>query len=167
MKETFTEIYERYSALVIKSVVAQTGNFELANEICQNVFMSFYIHMNRVEIEFVKAWLLHAAKNQVIDYRKKASTRREVMSEQQPEEMLQQEHGSDIEKQYSDRSFICEIMEKLKSTNMVWYEVIDCVCVQQMTSEEACEYLGIPSDVLRSRLHRARQFLHKNFDKDR
>lgn len=61
--EAFTEIYREYSPMVIKSVVAQTGDVELGNEICQNVFMSYFRNMDRVDKDYIKAWLLHAAKN--------------------------------------------------------------------------------------------------------
>lgn len=164
--ETFTDVYKRYAALIIKSVVAQTNDEELANEICQNVFMSYYRHMERIETDFVKAWLLHAARNQMIDYWKRASTRKELLAEQKPEGLMEKEDCCNVEKICSDRTFICEIMKDLKAENEIWYEVIECICIRQMTSEEACEYLGIPPDVLRSRLHRARCYLHKMYDKE-
>ena len=166
-KEAFTEVYERYAASIIKSVVAQTKDIELANEICQNVFMSYYRHMHKVEPEFVKAWLFHAMDNQLIDYWRKASTRRESLEEEGSEIIASAKDRCNVEKQCSDRRFICEIMEKLKEKNRNWYDVIVCICVRQMTQEEASSYLGISEEDLRSRLYRARKFLREIFDEER
>lgn len=162
--ETFTEMYERYASMIIKSVVAQTNDVELANEICQNVFLSYYRNIHKVEKEFAKAWLLHAMRNQMVDHWRKASTRKELLKESEMEELYEVADDCDIEKKYSDRQFICEILEHLKEVNILWYEVIDCICIRQMTPEEVCSYLEIPPGALRSRLNRARSYLRKMYD---
>lgn len=166
-RETFTEVYKRYSALIMKSVMAQTENMELAEEICQNVFLAYYRHMDKVEPEFVKAWLLHVTDNQIIDYQRKLGRRMKILHEKSTEEFMGAEAPVDVVKQYTDRRFICEIMEKLKEKNPRWYEIIDCVCIKQMSLEEAEKYLGVPKEDLKSRLYRARKFIREMFEEER
>ena len=165
--ETFTEVYKRHAASIIKSVVARTNDRELADEICQNVFLAYYKHMDHVQTEFIKAWLYEMMEHQLIDYWRKASTNHEKLIDEDAEGVLDPEDRMNIEKQYSDRRFIYEIMEKLKERNRNWYDVIECICIRQMTQEEACRYMGISSADLRSRLYRARKFLKEEFEKER
>lgn len=161
--ETFTEVYNRYASLVIKSVVAQTNDVELGNEICQKVFLSFYRNMDKVSGEYAKTWLLHAAKNQLIDYWRRASTRKEFLPEDERSGRMEKADGTDLEKQCSDRMFICELLEDLKREKKEWYDVVDFICVQEMSPEEAAEKLGISSGLVRSRLYRARRYLQKKY----
>jgi DNA-directed RNA polymerase specialized sigma24 family protein len=58
-------------------------------------------------------------------------------------------------------------MKELKEKNTQWYEVVDCVCIQQMSQDEASEYLHVPKQDLKSRLYRARQFLRDIFENER
>lgn len=164
--EAFTEMYQRYSDLVVKSVVAQTKDVDLANEICQNVFMSYYQNMDRIEVKFIKTWLLEVTKNQLIDYWRKASTRKEILIEEDSGTIPEKISHFSVEKQYYDKMLICEILEDLKETNEKWYEVIECVCIRQMEHEEAAKYLNIGPVVLRSRLYRARNHIIRKYGVD-
>ena len=76
--ETFTELYERCGASIKKSVVAQTRDEQLAEEICQQTFLIYYENMDHVRPDMEKAWLFKVARNLLIDYWRKASTRNEV-----------------------------------------------------------------------------------------
>ncbi len=164
-EETFTEVYKRYAALVMKSVVAQTNDRELAAEICQQTFLAYYRNMEAVEPEFVKAWLLHVAKNLLIDHWRKASTRKEILVD--GSDMLNREmSGPDMEKQCTDRLFLQKILAELKEENELWYEVIDYICIREVSHEETAKHLGISSAVLRARLYRAKHFLQAKYGTD-
>lgn len=165
-EETFTEAYREYSSMVIKSVVAQTGDIELGNEICQNVFLSYYRSMDRVEKEYVKAWLLHATKNQLIDHWRKSRSRKELLMDHNSEEFPQKFSSNDTEKEGCNKMFACELLEDLKRTKPHWYDVVECVCVMEMRPEEACEYLGLSPGVLRGRLQRARHYIKEKYGED-
>lgn len=41
-KKRFEEIYKKYSALIIKAVYDMTSDFNIAEEICQHVFMLYF-----------------------------------------------------------------------------------------------------------------------------
>lgn len=165
-EEAFAETYNRYAVLVKKSVMAQTNNEDLAEEICQSVFVSLFRHIDRIDEDYVKAWLLRATKNKVIDYWRKASTRLEISSEYAQRMCEGQLLESDMEKRYANRQLICELLKDLKDTNFTWYQVIDCVCVRQMSHEEAERALGISPGVLRSRLYRARIYIQEKYGKE-
>ncbi|MDO4345048.1 MAG: RNA polymerase sigma factor [Eubacteriales bacterium] len=165
-QETFAEIYERYATLIMKSVVAQTGSIELAEEICQQTFLLFYKNMENIEPEFAKAWLLHTAKNLVIDHWRKASTRKEVLMDGDAREFGEIADRENVEKKCEDRWFICALMEELLRENRLWYDAIDCICIREMDHKEAAKLLGISPTVLRARLYRAKRFIQKKYEKE-
>lgn len=165
--ETFTEVYKRYAALIMKSVMAQTQDREAAEEICQNVFLSYYKNMDKVDESFEKAWLLHVANNQVIDYWRKNGSKSKHDADVSMETLCGKKDENDVVKRYTERRFIYEIMENLRKKNPNWYEIVDCICVRQMTLEEASEELGVPVRDLKSRLYRARKYLRTMFEKEK
>lgn len=52
----FEEYFLKYKNLVIRIVMNKTGDYQTAQEICQQVFISFYTNMDKVSPELVKAW---------------------------------------------------------------------------------------------------------------
>lgn len=164
--ETFTEIYERYGDLIMKSVMAQTNDRELAAEICQQTFFAFYRKMDTIDMGFVKAWLMHVAKNLLIDYWRKASTRKEILEEDSVGVYAGRSVTDDMEKRSIDRMFLCKVLEDLKKENELWYEVVDYICIREESYEESAKQLGITPAVLRARLYRARRYLQNKFGDD-
>ena len=53
----------------------KTGDYQTAQEICQQVFISFYTNMDKVSPELVKAWLIRSTQNAVVDYIRKSKTK--------------------------------------------------------------------------------------------
>lgn len=164
--ETFTEIYERYATVVKRSVVAQTNDEELAMEICQQTFLAYYRNMDEVDKDFVKAWLLQVAQNLLVDHWRKASTRNEIVHDELSEEYLNQSADIDIDKEATDKIFLSRLLKDLKEENELWYEVVDYICIREMSCDEAAKHLGISPTMLRARLYRARCFLRKKYGKD-
>ncbi|MDO4523135.1 MAG: sigma-70 family RNA polymerase sigma factor [Eubacteriales bacterium] len=165
-KEAFTEAYRSYSGLVMKSVMTQTSDVELAQEICQNTFIKYYQNMDKVNKDFIKAWLLHVAKNMLIDYWRKASTRKELCVNSDSEEVLECSSGQDVETEFVNKMFATSILQELWDVNRDWYNVIDCIYLRELTIAEAAEYLEIDSKVLSARLYRAKQYLRKKYMND-
>ncbi|EET59690.1 Sigma-70 region 2 [Marvinbryantia formatexigens DSM 14469] len=161
--ETFTENYKRYGALVMKSVVAQTKDKELAAEICQQTFLHYYRVMDTVDETRIKAWLLHVAKNLLIDYWRKASTRREFSVESTAEVLEETGHTADMEKQCADRMFICQLLEDLKEANELWFEVIYYIFVLNMSYDETAKLLDISPATLRARMYRAKNYIKEKY----
>lgn len=162
--ETFTEIYERYAELILKSVMAQTGDIELAEEVCQQTFANFYQHMKSVDLQYVKTWLIHVSNHLLIDYWRKASTRNEVLDEDSAGVCIESAVAADIAGQCTAKVFLCDLLRDLRTVNVNWYEVIDHVCVRGESCEEAAEQLGISAAVLRARLHRARNYIREKYE---
>lgn len=164
--ETFTENYKRYGALIMKSVVAQTKDKELAAEICQQTFMHYYRAMDKVDESRIKPWLLHVAKNLLIDHWRKASTRKEFSVESPAEILEETGHTVDVEKQCMDRMFICQLLEDLKEENELWFEVIYDIFILNMNYDETAKLLDISPATLRARVYRAKNYIKEKYGKE-
>ncbi len=163
--ETFTEIYKRYATLILKAVVAQTKDEETAKEICQQTFLAYYNNMHKVKPGIEKPWLLKTAKHLVIDYWRKASTKHEILTDNKDGKILTA-NPHDLEKECVDKMFIYEILEDLEKENVLWYEVIELLFIEQMDREEAAKHLGISPGMLRARLYRAKQYLKRKYGQE-
>lgn len=164
--ETFTENYKRYGALIMKSVVAQTKDKELAAEICQQTFLHYYRAMDKVDENRIKPWLLHVAKNLLIDHWRKASTRKEFSVESPAEILEEAGHIVDMEKQCIDKMFICQLLEDLKEENELWFEVIDYIFIKDMSYDETAKLLGISPATLRARVYRAKNYIKEKYGRE-
>ena len=122
--------------------------------------------MDEVDVGFIKSWLFHVAKNLLIDHWRKASTRREVLEGKSGSLYVEPVDSVNIEKQCTDRQFLCDLLEELKEENPLWYEVIDWICIREETYEETAKHLGISPVVLRARLYRAKRFIREKYGKD-
>ena len=162
----FEECFLEYKSLIIKIVMDRTNDYQTAQEICQKVFIAYYVNINRVSPDFAKAWLIRCAQNAVIDYTRKASTRREVSSN-----VVIAEAGCNLiersvdlyQERLNDRELAGRILREVRAVNEQWYEVLMLCCVDGLSYAEAAEKLGISETVLRARMYRARLYIKEKF----
>lgn len=162
----FTELYIKYHRLVIKSVMEQTGDYELAQEICQQVYLKLYDKMRRVDIDFVKTWLLLTTKHLVIDHSRTARVRKEVIMPDSTFNTVLDYTLENVIERSADKEFIFSILTDLKSVNKKWYEAICMIEVDGLTQEETSRALGISVTILRARVYRAKQYLRKKYGEE-
>lgn len=166
-KNTMFEMYfKRYKNLVIRAVMKKSQDYQLAQEICQQVFCSFYFHIDEIDEDLVKVWLLKTTRNALVDYLRKPSTRNEVILANDP-----QENGNTLtytvvdycEDKVINQDLTGRILKEVKAANELWYEVLLLICVYGMSREEAAKRLQVSDQVLRARLYRARKFVRERF----
>lgn len=66
----FEEIYETYSKLVYFKVIQYIDNRQDANDLTQDVFLSFYENIFKSDINNIKYYLMVTAKNKALNYLK-------------------------------------------------------------------------------------------------
>ena len=79
--ERFEACFLKYKNLVMRFVIDETGDYQAAQEICQQVFVRYYEYMDRVSPDFEKAWLMRCTRNAIIDYLRKNKRRKELFLE--------------------------------------------------------------------------------------
>ena len=167
----FEEYFLRYKNLVIRMVMKKTGDYQLAQEICQQVFIALYLNYNTVPDELVKAWLMRCTQNAIIDHIRKIHAKKNRHSEDTLDVL---ETGNvvtamkicHIEENMDNRELTGRILREIKAVNSRWYEALTMICIEGLTYAEASELLNVSSDVLRARVYRARTYIRERFGKE-
>lgn len=161
----FEILYNKYRNLLMKMVYNRSGNFYLAEEISQQVFIVFYQKMESIKTSLYKPWLMLATKNLTIDYMRKKTIREEIIAANPMDyHIVTHDNTEMIVERMVNAQLSFRILEDLKEKNETWYDVIEAVCVMEMRQEEAAEYLQISPQVVRARLYRARKYIRAEFE---
>lgn len=167
---TYHEVYEKYKNLVLKVAYDYSGDYDVAEDIMQNTFLKLYMYFDNMHQGNLKAWLYTTAKHAALNYRKKAD--REIVDEEPErdadgasrgfsksaeEEVLEKEREADAARLHE--KIFMDMLEK----NPRWYETIMLVYVMEMPQTKVAEEMGIPVNVLHSMLHRAKEWIRKEY----
>lgn len=169
-EERFKSIYEAYSDDVFKISMYYTKDYEVSQEIAQNVFFKLYQHMDHVELDRIQPWLVRTTRNMV--YNHSRDSRYEMLGE--VIEVVMEKEGTEIslEEKYirnERRKEVCalgkSILGRLYVEHRGWYEALTLVYCLEKSQSDAADELGITLEVLHSRLYRAKQWIRKNYEK--
>lgn len=165
-QKRFIESYHKYSSIVMKVAFDKTSDFNISEEICQNVFLSYFVNMDKILPRCDKAWLILTTKNLTIDYLKKASTKYEALHKNPLQEKYSVKDGYDTVKEMMkekvEKELSGEILRDLKRRNRSWYRIMYGVYIEGRSPEDVARSLGISTSKLYSKIYRA-----KNYIKDR
>lgn len=163
----FENCFLEYKNLVIRLVMNKTGDYQTAQEICQQVFISFYSNMDRISDDLVKAWLVRCTQNAIVDYLRKNRSKTEIQLDEssiaQSGNVLVEESVERYEEQRSDRELVGRILREVKAVNKQWFDILVMSCVEGLSYAEMAKRLKIPESVLRARMYRARVFIKQKF----
>lgn len=169
MKEKkFTEVFNKYNRLVRKLVISRTGDWMLAEEVCQQVFLNYFERMDKIDDDLIQPWLLLTAKNLIRDHFRKQQVRRNTQSVEDISEiaLVCDDNAERIIKHVADMMLTERILTELYERRKEWYDVVIDVCILEMSYEEAAKHLGITMEMLRARLFRARKYIRKKYGEE-
>ena len=162
----FEEYFLKYKNLVMKVVMNKTSDYNVAQEICQQVFVSFYTNMDRVSDDLVKAWLIRCTQNAVIDYYRKTAKEKEIFVDASVTEtvnILAECSLEAVEEKLDNMDLMGKVLRTVKVANEQWFEVLVMNCIEGLSYAEVAQRLQISETVLRARLYRAREFIKSKF----
>lgn len=175
-KLAFNEIYSKYKNLVLKAAHIYVDDLNTAEDITQDAFLALYRDMTDKKIESeeeysnIKSWLYTTAKHLALNYGKKAA--RTVATEAIEEsDVIEEPVSESLETEYLSR--IAEekraklherIFTALMKKNPRWHEAIMMVFCLDIPAAEAAKRLGMSENAFYVMIHRARKWIHKNFD---
>lgn len=154
--------------MILKIVYDRTGDYYLAQDICQETFARLYGYQNHINLDLVKGWLIVVASHLAADHKKKASSRKEV-----PTDVSRDGHADTPDEQAAryleqaeHRQLCSRVLAALHEKNQDWYDVLLLV-----------EYLGVPRKVVAKKrgvslsmidyyLRKAKKWMKENFQKD-
>lgn len=152
------------------------GHREDAEEVAQETLMNVFTHFDQLrEPERVRGWVFRIAKNACFMKRRKSvfAPARELSLE---ELMPAQDHDGDgIRLQIADWSPLpdsevlrgelrAQLDAAIGALPEIYRSVLLLRDVEELSTEEAAEVLGVTQDVIKTRLHRARLAVRKSLD---
>lgn len=170
-EEKFDSIYRAYKNDVYKLSLYYTRDEHAAKDISQKAFIEFYLHMDSVNIECSRGYLFRAVRNLATNLARDNKYR----SQEEELEILDeiQRASASVEDAYVKREcekqkkeFYNSLMEHVRHKNESWYEALHLAYCMEMPQDEVAEELGISKEVLYSRLHRARDWIRKNYEEE-
>ena len=125
---SFEKYFLKYKNLIIRVIVDGSGDYQLAQEICQLVYERFYKNMDKVRPGMEKVWLIRCAKNALTDHYRKARVRREIYTEDIPPaevgNLLVEKSIDRQEERIDQRDLAGKILSEVREVNVQWYDVL-------------------------------------------
>lgn len=142
---SFEKYFLKYKNLIIRVIVDGSGDYQLAQEICQLVYERFYKNMDKVRPGMEKVWLIRCAKNALTDHYRKARVRREIYTEDIPPaevgNLLVEKSIDRQEERIDQRDLAGKILSEVRKVNVQWYDVLVLHCVEELPHAEAAANL--------------------------
>jgi RNA polymerase sigma factor (sigma-70 family) len=161
----FTTLVNKYQKSVHALVWRKIGDFHIAEEITQDVFLKVYKRLSTLKRPAnFSGWLYVIATRDCVSWlrKKELPTKSlDAMSTAELEEICYAQYEANrgeaaaIEHQ---REFIKRLLQKLPESERT---VVTLYYLAEMKSEEISMFLGVSSNTIRSRLRRARERLEK------
>ena len=167
-EEKFREIYEEYKNMILKIVYDRTGDYHIAQDICQETFARLYGYQNDINLDMVKGWLIVVASHLTSDYKKKASSRREVptdISRDGDDCALEEEVARHLER--AEHRRLCgHVLKALREKNEDWYDVLMLVEYLGVPRKAVAKKRGVSLSMIDYYIRKAKKWMKDNFQKE-
>ena len=164
-QRAFTLLVNKYQKSVHALVWRKIGDFHIAEEITQDVFLKVYKRLSTLKRpEHFPGWLYVIATRDCTSWLRKKQLQTkslEAMSTAELEEICYAQYEANRGEEASiehQREFVKRLLQKLPESERT---VVTLYYLAEMKSEEISRFLGVSSNTVRSRLRRARERLEK------
>ncbi|MFD5852767.1 MULTISPECIES: RNA polymerase sigma factor [Cytobacillus] len=132
-------------------------NIEDSKDIVQNVFVSAYQNIERLQSkEYVKTWLFRVTINKCKDHLKSSFVKRIVLLGTNPES---EEKAASLDKEMMEKEIAYSIRKAVFKLRVRYREVIMMKFFQDLSIKEIAEILNLPEATVHTRLRRAKEQL--------
>ena len=164
-QNAFTTLVSKYQKWVHTLVWRKTGDFHIAEEITQDVFLKVYKKLSTLKpSDHFTGWLyVIATRHCIAWFRKKRlpTTSLDAMPVSELEEFCYTQYETELGEQTSlehQRNIVKRLLQKLPESERT---VVTLHYLAEMSCEKISEFLGVSPNTIKSRLHRARARLKK------
>ncbi len=158
-KEAFSRVVETTHHLIRATVLRDTANPELADEIAQEVFVRAWIRKDQYRPgTSPRAWLMAIARSQLVDHMRRRDRDRRHMRDLICRELMRHAEQMSAFDQEVRQCKIDALNHCLGHVSSEQRDLLDLVHNQGLSTADAAEVLGIKPATCRqrlSRLHRA------------
>lgn len=148
----FETVYERYSAQVLRLALRLTGRQRAAEEVTQDVFLSFWRSAGRFDTNrgALKTWLLAIVRNRSVDWLRREA-RHDGGVELDDVQLQQLEAAERTEQQVVDRERSTQLRRLLVSLPSEQRQVIELAYFNELTHTEIATEVNIPLGTVKGR----------------
>ena len=164
-QQAFSDLVEKYQKQVHALAWQKIGDFHIAQEITQDVFLSAYHKLSTLKHhDRLAGWLYVIADNKCKNWFKKKRLEYQSLEETDPVELEEVYYSEYMTHQREEaikqkrRGVVQKLLNKLKESDRT---IVNLYYIAEMPCEDIGKFLGISPNTVRSRLHRARNQLRK------
>ncbi len=161
-REKFETIYHECKDDVYRVCLYFTKDVNVAQELAQQAFFNFYKHIDQVEMEHVRGYLVRTARNLSFNYLR--DMKYELLSEETASIVSVEEVYFRKEQKKQQAVFTNSILERLKAENEDWYTAINLLYCLGKPNDVVADEMGISRDALYSLVYRAKKWIRKNYE---
>ncbi len=164
-QSAFSTLVRKYQKPLHALVWRKIGDFHIAEEITQDIFLNVYKKLRTLKNPNLFAgWLYVSATRRCLAWLKKKRIPMESLEIMSPEELEEmayaqyhaEQHDEDVNEQ--QREVVKRLLQKLPESERT---VVTLHYLGDMTCEDISQFLGVSPNTVKSRLHRARKRLKK------
>jgi RNA polymerase sigma-70 factor (ECF subfamily) len=153
--DAFGTLMDRYERPVFNVILHMVGNAEDARELCQQVFMKTFEHLDRYDTERkFFSWIYRMAMNESINHLKGRHLH-QPLSETLPES------AADPAERFETAERQAQLQRAVMGLEPDYRAVVILRHFVQLSYRETSEVLNLPEKLVKSRLFTARQLLRK------
>ncbi|MCI8649527.1 MAG: sigma-70 family RNA polymerase sigma factor [Anaerotruncus sp.] len=158
--EQFKILVEQYQPLVFSICYQLVRDYQEAQNLAQDTFVSAFAHIDTVKESNLRAWLTRIAANKAKDFLKSAYNRRVALSEDMSElEVLREENSP--ERLYISNESTQHVQQTILDLKEPYHKVSVLFFLEEKSIEEISLALGRPKKTVQTQLYRAKQLLQK------
>ena len=164
-QSAFNTLVRKYQKPLHALVWRKIGDFHIAEEITQDIFLNVYKKLRTLKNPNLFAgWLYVSATRRCLAWLKKKRIPMESLEIMSPEELEElayaQYHAEQQDENVSEqqREIVQRLLQKLPESERT---VVTLYYLGDMTCEDISKFLGVSPNTVKSRLHRARKRLEK------
>jgi RNA polymerase sigma-70 factor (ECF subfamily) len=150
----FAEVFRTYSSFVWR-VLLRLGVAEAdVDDVAQEVFLGIHRNLSRFEGRCsLRTWVYGICHRRAVDYRRRASVRPELYSDEPPEQSVaaNQEQGFAVSQARQQLARVLDGLDEEKRTVFVLFDI------EGVPMDEVAEIVGCPLQTAYSRLYAARR----------
>ena len=158
---SFEELVRRYQRPIASYVYRMVGNYDVALDLTQEVFIKVYNSLARYRSEFkFSTWIYKIAHNAAIDHLRRHSVREQVLltrDEHGPAEISIESQRLTPEQESEREERRSEIESVVQALPAAYRELIVLRHSHDLSYDEIAEVTGLPLGTVKNRLFRARE----------
>lgn len=163
--EEFSRLVEQYERFVFTICYQMVRDYQEAQNLSQETFISAYRHIGDCDPANYRPWLARIASNKAKDYLKSAHQRHEsLVDDGELPELLLEKTPEDI---FVSKDTSRRIQEKINSLEEPYLKVSTLYFLEEKNVEEIARALFRPKKTVQTQLYRAKQILQKMLKEER